>query len=147
MFQPVHWFQFADDAAVITSGEKENQSLLNCYTRWCQCANVLIRVDKCITFGVREYSTRSIQFQPKLLIDKQIGPPVKNGDSFKYLGHFFDFDMSNEMHKSKLLSRVSTFMTGIDDLPLHPKNRLLVYHRYVLSSVSWHFTVANLPKT
>ena len=106
-----------------------------------------MRVDECITFGVRKYSTRSIQFQPKLLIDKQIGPPIKNGESFKYLGRFFDFDMSNEMHKSQLLSLLSTFMKGIDDLPLHPKNILLVYHRYVLFKVSWHFTVADLPKT
>ena len=35
----------------------------------------------------------------------------------------------------------------IDDLPLYPKNNLLVYHSYVLSKVSWHFTVADLPKT
>jgi len=32
MFQPVHWFQFADDAAVIISGEKENQFQLNRFT-------------------------------------------------------------------------------------------------------------------
>ena len=38
-------------------------------------------------------------------------------------------------------------MKDIDDLPLHPKNKLLLYHRYVLSKVSWHFTVADLPKT
>ena len=38
-------------------------------------------------------------------------------------------------------------MKGIDALPLHPKHKLLVYHRYVLSKVSWHFTVADLPKT
>ena len=147
MFQPVHWCQFADDEAVITSGEKENQILFNCFTRWWQCANFVIRVDKCITFGVRKYSTRSIQFQPKLLIDTQIVPPVKNGESFKYLGRFFDFDMSNEIHKSQLLSLFSKFMKGIDDLPLHPNNKRLVYHKYVLSKVSWHFTVADLPKT
>ena len=29
MFQPVHWFQFANDAAAVTSGEKEKQHLLN----------------------------------------------------------------------------------------------------------------------
>ena len=55
--------------------------------------------------------------------------------------------MTNEMHKSKLLSLFSTFMKGIGDLPLNPKSKLLVYHRYVLSEVSWHFTVADLPKT
>ena len=47
MFQPVHWFQFADDAAVIISCEKENQTLLICFKRWCQLANFVIRIDKC----------------------------------------------------------------------------------------------------
>ena len=147
MFQPVHWFQFADDAAVITTCEKENQILLNCFTRWCRLANFVIRVNKCITFGARKCSTRSIQFQPKLLIHKQIVPLVKKGEYFKYIGRFLDFDMSNDMYKSKLLSLFSTFMKGIDDLPLHPKNKQLVYHRYALSKLSWYFTVADLPKT
>ena len=35
----------------------------------------------------------------------------------------------------------------IDDLPLHSKNKLLLYHRYMLSKVSWHFTVADLSRT
>ena len=30
-----HWFQFADDAAVITGQEHENQILLNAFSRWC----------------------------------------------------------------------------------------------------------------
>ena len=142
MFQPVHWFQLADDAAVITSGEKENQILLNCFTRWCQWANFVIRVDKFVT-GVKKYSTRSTQFQPKLFIDKQLVPPVKMVNLFNTLA---DFDMTNELHKSKLLSLFSTLMKGIDDLSLHPKNMLLVYHRHVLSKVSWHFTVADIPR-
>ena len=31
---PIHWFQFADDAAVITGLQNENQFLLNHFTRW-----------------------------------------------------------------------------------------------------------------
>ena len=54
--------------------------------------------------------------------------------------------MNNELHKSKLLSLFSTFMKGINDLPVHPNNKRLVYHRYVLSNVSWHFTVADIPR-
>ena len=38
-------------------------------------------------------------------------------------------------------------MTDIDNKPLHPKNKLLLYSRYVLSKISWHFTVCDLPKT
>jgi len=37
---PTHWFQFADDAAVITGLERENQILLNHFTRWCNWAGM-----------------------------------------------------------------------------------------------------------
>ena len=58
---PVHWFQFADDAAVITGLENENQILLNHFTRWCAWADMKIRVDKCSTFGIKKSSTSSTQ--------------------------------------------------------------------------------------
>ncbi|CAB4030257.1 Hypothetical predicted protein [Paramuricea clavata] len=38
-------------------------------------------------------------------------------------------------------------MSDIDSKPLHPKNKLLLYSRYVLSKLAWHFTVATLSKT
>ena len=38
-------------------------------------------------------------------------------------------------------------MTDIDTKPLHPKNKLNLYCRYVLTKLSWHFTVTSIPKT
>ena len=38
-------------------------------------------------------------------------------------------------------------MRKLDDIPCHPKNKLLLYHRFVLSKLSWRFTVADLGKT
>ena len=38
-------------------------------------------------------------------------------------------------------------MEIISALPLHPKNKLLIYQRYVLSKVSWDLTVANISMT
>ncbi|CAB4024715.1 Hypothetical predicted protein [Paramuricea clavata] len=36
----------------------------------------------------------------------------------------------------------------IDDLnPLHPKNKILLYNRYVLSKLSWHLTITSISKT
>ena len=140
MFTPEHWFQFADDAAVITNGEKENQLLLNSFTRWCQWSSMIIRVDKCTTFGIKKFSTRSLQYQPKLFIYNEIVPPVITGESFKYL-------LSNQEHMSKLSSIFTELLTQIYSLPLHPKNKLLLYNSYLLSQVSWHLTVADLSKT
>ena len=99
---PVHWFQFADDAAVISGQENENLHHLSRFTIWCKWAQMIIRVDKCITFGIKKSTTKSTQYKPKLLINKELLPCVEIGDSFRYLGRYFDFDMSNTVHKRKL---------------------------------------------
>ena len=38
-------------------------------------------------------------------------------------------------------------MNKIDELPLHPKNKILLYSRYLLSKISWNFTVSDISKT
>lgn len=144
---PIHWFQFADDAAVITGQEKENQMLLNRFTIWCQWANMIIRVDKCSTFGIKKELTKSVQYLPKLFINSCFVPRVENGKSFRYLGRYFNFNMSDEDHKSELYDTLTNTMNEIDELPLHPKNKILMYNRYVLSKISWHFTVSDIGKT
>lgn len=103
---PLHWFQFADDAAVITGQESENQHLLNRFTIWCQWSNMIIRVEKCSTFGIKKPITKSIQFLPKLLINNNLIPTIQPGKSFQYLGRYFDFKMSDEDHKSELKTLV-----------------------------------------
>ena len=57
LLNPVHWFQFADDAAVVTSQESENQHLLNCFAILCQWSDLIIRVDKCNTFDIKKAVT------------------------------------------------------------------------------------------
>ena len=144
---PVHWFQFVDDAAVISGQESENQHLLNRFTIWCKWSQMVIRVDKCVTFGIKKSATRSIQYLPKLLVNTELVPCVRLGDSFRYLGRYFDFDMSNIVHKQELSQMVGDIMYKIDLLPLHPRNKCQLYSRYLLSKISWHLTVADLTKT
>ena len=55
--------------------------------------------------------------------------------------------MSDEKHKQKLITLLEDMMSDIDLKPLHPKNNLILYSRYLLSKLSWHFTVATLSKT
>ena len=55
--------------------------------------------------------------------------------------------MSDEKPKSELTSLVEELIADIDSKPLHPKNKILLYSRYVLSKLSWHFTVTGLSKT
>ena len=82
---PLHWFQFAGDAVVVTGHEQENQTLLNHFTRWCTWANMVIRVDKSVSFGIKKPSTSSTQFLPKLIINRKLVPVVNLGELFKHL--------------------------------------------------------------
>ena len=54
--------------------------------------------------------------------------------------------INNEVHKDKLKFSLLDMLTRIDTLPVLPKNKLLLYQRYILSKLSWHLTVATLPK-
>ena len=47
---------------------------------------MIIRVDKCVTFGMKKITTKSVHYQPKLLINSQLVPCVSNSNSFEYLG-------------------------------------------------------------
>ena len=51
--------------------------------------------------------------------------------------------MTNKQHKEDLLSDIKD-MKRIDDLPLHPKNSMLIYQRYVLSKLTWNLIIANI---
>ena len=92
---------------------------------------MIVRVDKYAVFGIKTFSSSSVQFQPKLLINSEVIPPVKQGESFKFLGRYFNFDMNNKDHKDIALPNLQTILKAIDSLRIHPKNKLLLYDRYL----------------
>ena len=108
---------------------------------------MVIRVDKCSTFGIKKSVSKSVQYLPKLIINNVLIPTIKIGETFVYLGRYFDFNMTNQEHKCKILSLTNEILSEIDLMPLHPKNKLSLYSRYVLPKMSWHFTVATVSKT
>ena len=144
---PKHWFQFADDAAVITVLESENQVLLSAFSCWCNWSNMILRVDKCCTFGIHKIETSSIQYSPKLFVNNEIIPAIKDNKDFIYLGRSFSFKMDNSYHKLELVSNTKEFLDKISSLPLHPRNKLLLYNNYDLSKIAWHLTIVDLGLT
>ena len=142
MFAPRHWHQFADDAVVLTGQEYENQILLNAFTTWCTWCNMIICVDKCKTFGVVKIGSTTKQICPKLFVNGEIITALKENESFKYLDRYYNFDMSNENHKKILIEEVEDILSIIGKLPLHPKHKLDLYNRYLLSKISWHLCIS-----
>ena len=104
-----HWFRFADDSAVVMSTEQDSQLLLNLFTKWCKWANLIVRVQKCKSFGIKKNGTLSTQFKPCLRVNKELISPVKMGDNFIYLGKSLSFDMNNVDIKVELVKDMNKY--------------------------------------
>ena len=135
LLRPIHWFQFADDAAIATGQEYETQVLLNAFIAWCTWSSMIIRVDKCHTFGMAKKETLSVKTYPKLFVNNEQIPTLKNNESFHYLGRYFNFEIDNEEHKKELLDITNKILNNVDALPLHPKHKLDIYLRYYMSKM------------
>ena len=143
LFKLVQLFQFVDDDAVVTTNKHEAQLLLSIFTKWCQWSNMLIRVDECLTVGIKMFSS----IRTNLFVNNKTVPTFKSGNSFKYLDRYFNFEMGNNVHKENLQSTLPDLLKSIDSLSIQLKNRQLLYQRYILSKLSWQFTDANFAKT
>ena len=121
---PHHWFQFADDIAIVTALEEDNQRLLNLFTKWSSWADLEIRVDKCHSFGVKKYMSSAIQNQPNLTI-----PPIENGERFENLGKEFSFAMATDAIKSHLHLDLMDYIDTIEHLPLHSQFKIMIIAR------------------
>ena len=116
-FSSRHWYQFADDPSVITGQEYEAQILLNAFTRWCTWSDMIIRVDKCKTFGITKRGSNAVQTQSKLFVNNEYIPHFLRDEDFEYLGRFFNFAMDNKSHKQIPLDNIEEMMKTIDKLP------------------------------
>ena len=83
---PRHWFQFADDSALVSSTEEDSQALLNVFTKWCKWAGLKICPRKSKIFPMRKCGTRSVQFNPYFRVNNEQIPTVKQDEEFISLG-------------------------------------------------------------
>ena len=142
-----HWFQFADDSAISTSTEEDSQCLLNVFTKWSKWANFIINIDKCKSFGVKKCGTKSLQYKPYLKISGQMKPAVEIDDSFTYLGKMFSFEMKNDIIVTDLVKDFNSYITKLDQLPLHPRNKMKVITIFIYSKIRWRLSIYDLSIT
>ena len=83
---------------------------------------------------MRKSNTKCIQYSPKVYINNVLVKTLKENESFLYLGRYFDFNMTDDEHKSELTSKLKEYLEKIDGLDIHPRNKILIYQKYVLES-------------
>ena len=144
---PKHWFQFADETAIVSALEKHNQLLCNVFSKWTTWADLIIRIDKCHTFGIKKISSKSVQYKPMITVNRERIPPLKDEESLIYLGKQFNFGMNIDNIKEDLISDNISYVTKVNQQPLSPLNKLSILQNYVFSKYRWTFTIYDLTET
>ena len=144
---PRHWFQFADDSALVTSTEEDSQALLNVFTKWCQWAGLKICPRKCKIFAMRKNGTRTVQFNPYLKVNNEQIPTVEQDEEFVYLGKTFSMNMKSENIEKELKKDLRDYVENIHRLPIHPKHKIDIVVRYVYSKLRWRLTAYDISHT
>jgi len=75
------WMQFADDAPIIAKDPEGMQTPINVAVAWCKWAEMLLRIDKCLTYGMHKTSGTYIQFKPTQFINHTLIPAVEINSS------------------------------------------------------------------
>ena len=75
---------------------------------------------------MKKSTTASIQYFPKILVNRQRISPIEAGESFIYLGKQFTFGMVVENIKEELIKDNVNYITTIDSLPLSPLNKISI---------------------
>ena len=55
--------------------------------------------------------------------------------------------MDNAEHKANIIQLTNDILIKIGSLPLYPRNKILLYSRYLHAKLSWDLTVADIDKT
>ena len=115
--------------------------MCNAFSKWCSWADLYIRVNKCHTFGIKKRGSRAVQYQPIIKISGQLVPPIKDGESFTYLGKQFNFKMDCPNVKIEILDELQNYLKKIDIFPINPFYKIRVVQRDVYSKFCWRFSI------
>ena len=101
---PCYCFQIADDTALVTATEVDNQALLNIFTKWYHWSGLHIQVGKCSVFGIKHNGKKAMQFKPYLKINNQVTPGVDINGTYDYLGKQFSYKIEMDRIETELQS-------------------------------------------
>ena len=141
------WLQFADDTAIIANDVKSAQTLINLNVAWCKWTGMHLRIDKCVSFGMRKQEGVYKQYLPNLTINDSTIPALEIGSSFKYLGKLFNFEMDNNEEQAILVNRLSTFLKTISGLKVKVQMKLKILRNFIPSQFNFDLRVYDLSYT
>jgi len=141
------WLQYADHAAITASDNKNAQRLLNVFEAWCTWSTMIIRRDKCSTFGMQKKNNKYCQILPNLSLDNQQVPHIAINGEYKYLGRIFNFSMDNATAKTALEQKLTRMLIVTSGLKISAQTKLKILSTYIHSQLLFPIRTYDLTST
>ena len=90
---------------------------------------MIIRLDKCCTFSMLKDKGDYHQIEPALFINNGMIPPVKLGETFKYLGKLYDFELKNALAKANITEKVKNLLSITSNLRVKVQMKMKIVKR------------------
>ena len=96
---------------------------------------------------MKKSKTESIQYQPYVTINRERVRPIKNDNSFTYLGKDFSFNMNCDHVKENLMKTIRDYTNRKDTLPIHLLCKTEICQKYVYSKIKWDLSIYDLSES
>src|ERR1051325_7057142 len=113
----------------------------------CEWANMIIRIDKCSSFGMTKIRSVYAQTKPCLFIESVKIPPTSLGSDFTYLGKLFNFDLNNNTAKQRVLDKLKNLLQVTSALKCKVQLKLKIIRLYVHSQLLFELKIYSFPVT
>ena len=141
------WLQFADVAVILSKNSSDAQSLLDIFVARCKWSGMVIRLDKCTTFGMTKRDGVFQQIESALFINQEKISAIPIGSHFVYLGKIYDFDLANERAKQVVKEKLQTMLRTTSLLRVTVQMKLKVLKTYIHSQLSFELRLYNFGST
>src|ERR1044072_5828814 len=75
------------------------------------------------------------QVEPALFINNGLIPPVCLGETFKYLGKLYDFELKNELAKMIIIKKLKDLLSVTSNIKTKVQMKIKIVKQYVLSQI------------
>ena len=130
------------------AAKKVHKLCLNLFVAWCHWSDMVLRLDKCSSFGLVKRSNVFKQTFPGLFVEGKQVPSVAQGEDFCYLGKLYNFEINASAGaKEFITNKLKALLAVTNKLKVRPQTKLKILKLYIHAQIVFYLKAYDLSST